>query len=217
MYDAILLDLDGTLLDTLADLGESMNEILASLGHPTHELEAYKRFVGDGVANLVRRSLPPAVATDEEVVERCVLAMRRIYGGRWDRMTRPYPGIPELLDALAGRGLAMAILSNKPDDLTRMVVARFLPAWPFAAVVGAKPDVPRKPDPTAALAIARALGREPSRFLYLGDTNTDMVTASAAGMYGLGALWGFRTADELLASGARALVEKPRNVLDHLD
>jgi phosphoglycolate phosphatase len=214
---AILFDLDGTLLDTLADLGESMNEVLASFGHATHEIGAYKQFVGDGVANLVRRALPAAAAADPLAVDRCVREMRRIYGARWDAKTRPYPGVAEVLTALAERGVEMAVLSNKPNDLTQQVVARFLGAWRFAAVVGARPDVPRKPDPTAALQIAASMRREPANFLYVGDTDTDMRTADAAGMYALGALWGFREADELRQAGARALLATPGELLSHLD
>ncbi|MCR4411808.1 MAG: HAD-IA family hydrolase, partial [Thermoguttaceae bacterium] len=124
-----------------------------------------------------------------------------------------YEGIPELLDALVARRLPMAVLSNKPQEFTRLCVERLLPRWRFATVVGAGAALPRKPDPTGALCIASEFGVSAERILYLGDTNTDMQTAVAAGMYPVGALWGFRTRDELLASGARALVERPADVL----
>ena len=107
----------------------------------------------------------------------------------------------------------MAILSNKPDDLTRLTVESLLPHELFSIVRGARPGVPRKPDPTAALAISRELGLKPSEFLYLGDTDTDMKTAGAAGMRPVGATWGFRTAEELTASGAEILLENPLDLL----
>jgi phosphoglycolate phosphatase len=107
----------------------------------------------------------------------------------------------------------MAVLSNKPDEFTRLCVARLLSGWTFAAVQGATPALPRKPDPRGALAIAAQLNLAPGDVLYLGDTNTDMQTAVAAGMFPVGALWGFRTAEELLATGAAALATTPTEVL----
>jgi phosphoglycolate phosphatase len=209
---AVLFDLDGTLLDTLADLGESMNAALAELGAPGHALDAYRRFVGDGMQNLARRSLG-AGRDDPETVERCVAAMRRIYGTRAMHKTRPYPGVPELLAELERRGVAMAVLSNKPDDLTNELIDAFFGARRFTAVRGARDGVARKPDPEAARDIALRLGVAPVEFLYLGDTDTDMRTAVAAGMEPIGALWGFRDAQELVSSGARALVREPADVL----
>jgi phosphoglycolate phosphatase len=209
---AVLFDLDGTLLDTLADLGESMNEALGEIGIGAHPLEAYKRFVGDGMRTLALRSLPPE-RRDQRTVEHCVAAMLRVYGLRTDRKTRPFAGVPELVEELSKRAIPMAILSNKPEDLTRRLVERFFGAGRFAVVAGARGDAPRKPDPTVAVAIAKRLAVEPAEVLYLGDTDTDMRTAVAAGMYPVGALWGFRDAAELSASGARELVRAPADVL----
>lgn len=212
-YRAVIFDLDGTLLDTLEDLADSMNAVLASMGLPTHPVAAYKYFVGDGVVELARRALPPG-RRDPKVVKSAVAGMRQEYGRRWDRKTRPYDGIPELLDALAARGVAMTVLSNKPHDFTRLCVTTFLGKWRFDAVQGVDENVLKKPDPSGALAVATKLGIPPAEFIYLGDTNTDMQTAVAAGMFPVGALWGFRTGDELLASGATMLVEKPADVLN---
>lgn len=214
-FEAIIFDLDGTLLDTIEDLTDSMNQVLSRFGFPGHDREAYKYFIGDGIDVLVRRALPPE-NRDEEMVARCVVAMREEYSLRWDKKTRPYPGIPELLDALFQRGLSLAILSNKPHDSSQMVVAKLLPKWPFQIVLGARPSVPKKPDPAAALEIAERLHLTPGKFLYLGDTGTDMKTAIDAGMFPVGALWGFRTAQELIDHGAKALVEKPLDFLQYL-
>lgn len=211
-YRAVMFDLDGTLLDTLDDLADSMNRVLSDLGFSPRPVEDFKLIVGDGMVTMARRSLPEG-HRDEPMVARCVTRMREEYGTRWAEKTHPYAGIPELLDALAGRGVRMAIVSNKPDDFTRLCVGRLLPRWRFDAVIGVSPATPPKPDPQGVLGVAARLGLAPADFLYLGDTNTDMRTAVAAGMFPVGALWGFRTAEELRASGARVLVAKPGDVM----
>jgi phosphoglycolate phosphatase len=212
-YKAVLFDLDGTLLDTLDDLGDSMNTVLASLGYPVHGMDAYRYFVGDGVENLVRRSLPDSVRSDEDIVRACVPRMRGEYARRWKDKTHLYDGIADMLDGLLARGIRLAILSNKPHPAVLDVARHFFSPWHFDAAVVARPGIPMKPDAGAALEVAREMAIPPAGFLYLGDTNTDMITAESAGMFPVGAVWGFRTAEELRASGARALVEHPRDVL----
>ncbi len=207
-YKAVLFDLDGTLLNTLEDLAGSMNEALKIMGLPSHPVEKYKILVGDGVDILVSRALPENLRSKENIT-RGVSLMRGEYDKRWAVKTKPYPGIPELLDALTKKGIKKAVLSNKPDDFTRIVVEKLLSKWRFDIVRGLKPGGPKKPDPSAALEISRAFGIPPDEFIYLGDTNTDMLTANAAGMFAAGALWGFRDRDELLESGAKALIHKP--------
>jgi phosphoglycolate phosphatase len=214
-HTAIIFDLDGTLLNTIEDLTDSMNLTLSRFGFKGHDQETYKYFIGDGIEALVKRALPPE-NRQEELVARCVATMQAEYALRWDKKTRPYPGIPELLDALSQKGRPICILSNKPDDSTQKVVAKLLPRWSFQVVLGARPSVPKKPDPTAALEIAGLLHLTPDQILYLGDTGTDMKTALEAGMFPLGALWGFRTAQELIAHGAKALIENPSDLLQFL-
>lgn len=213
VFRAVLFDLDGTLLDTIQDLAESMNRVLRSFHFPPHDVEAYKYFVGDGMENLARRAIPEKYREEEATVARCVAAMRHEYEKRWAQSTLPYRGVPELLNGLTAREISMAVLSNKPDDFTKMIVSRLLDGWRFKAVLGARPNVPKKPDPAAALEIARLMGIPPHQFLYLGDTNTDMNTAVSAGMYPVGALWGFRKADELTAGGAKELIQHPTDLL----
>ncbi len=211
-YKAVLFDLDGTLLNTLDDLADSMNDVLRHFGFPAHPVPAYKYFVGDGLEKLVYRAVPED-RRDEATLAACLAAMRQDYDRRWADKTAPYDGIPELLDGLAALGLPMTVFSNKPDEFTRVMVARLLPRWRFEAVFGARPGVPKKPDPAVPLEMAQRLQVPPAEWLYLGDTNTDMRTARAAGMYPAGVLWGFRPAEELLESGAQVLVEKPGDVL----
>jgi len=215
-YKAVLFDLDGTLLDTLEDLADSMNAVLASRGHPTHAVSEYRYFVGDGMEVLARRSLPDGLGTDEAEVHACAVAMRDEYGIRWKSKTRLYPGISDLLDSLTEKGVLLTILSNKPHAFVEEIARHFFKPWRFASAQGARPGIPRKPDPAAALAISRSVAVEPQDFLYLGDTNTDIKTATAAGMFPVGALWGFRTEAELKEAGARALAARPVDVLEVL-
>ena len=214
-YRAVLFDLDGTLLDTLKDIADSVNIALAQLGFPEHEVEAYKYFVGNGRIALATRALPEDYR-DQINVDRLAASIEREYSKRWAIHTRAYKGIPDLLQSLSGLYIKMAILSNKPQDSTEETVSRFLSNWRFELVLGAQSSIPMKPDPTSALQIAKQLNIPPMEFLYLGDTDVDMETATAAGMYPIGALWGFRTADELLAGGARELIQYPTDLLRFL-
>jgi phosphoglycolate phosphatase len=212
---AVLFDLDGTLLDTIEDIADSMNAALGDLGFPGHDIAAYKYFVGEGMELLARRALPENLRSEKNV-KTLTAAMRHEYGTRWRMKSTPYPGISELLDGLATRGLTLAILSNKTDSFTQMIVQEYFSAWDFAVIVGSRPDVPKKPNPAGALNIAETVGAKPEEFLYLGDTATDMKTATAAGMYAVGALWGFRSAEELKKNGAAVLISNPVQMLSLL-
>ena len=214
-YEAVIFDLDGTLLDTLQDLADAVNGVLSRSRFPEHGLEAYRYFVGDGVEDLARRALPEK-HRDEATVTGFVTAIMEEYRQRWPDHTRPFEGIPELLDALTASRIRMAILTNKPDDSTRVMVSKLLPRWQFHIILGATPLLPKKPDPQGALQIADYLKLPPQAFLYVGDSDIDMKTASAAGMYAVGVLWGFRTADELIKNGAKVLIDKPLELLELL-
>lgn len=214
-YKAILFDLDGTLLDTLEDLGNAANCVLAGKGFPIHTLDMYRYFVGDGVTMLMNRALPEDNRNDD-TIRACVRAFREEYGRNWHVKTRPYDGVAEMLDALTANGLKMAVLSNKPDEFTKQCVTEFLPDWTFDMVLGQSNSVPLKPDPSGAREIAKCLNISPSNFIYLGDTAIDMKTAVTAGMFPVGALWGFRTEKELRENGARALIKRPQEILNLL-
>ncbi|HSO62093.1 MAG TPA: HAD family hydrolase [Desulfobacterales bacterium] len=214
-FKAVIFDLDGTLLYTLEDLADSMNCVLERNRLPQHELAAYNYFVGDGIDMLVRRALPFEIADDEEL-NRFIREMKKEYAGRWLSKTRPYPGVPEMLAAFAAAGFAMAVLSNKPDEASKEIVKALLPDTVFRMVMGATPERPKKPDPSAALEIASRLNIAPEDFIFIGDTSTDMQTARAAGMFPIGVLWGFRPAEELIAAGGKMFFEHPADLLGWL-
>jgi len=215
-FRAVIFDLDGTLLDSLRDIAEAMNAVLRRLGYPVHPVEEYKRLVGDGVVSLIANVLPP-VSTSHPSTQDMGQMLGQEYMRRWQRHTKPYPGIPALLDALQVRGVRLNILSNKMEEFTRLAAEKLLKRWRFDQVIGFRPGFPRKPDPAGALFIARAAGFEAHDFLYLGDTDTDMQTATAAGMYPVGALWGFRSEEELISNGARSVARRPEDVLPFFD
>jgi len=214
---AVLFDMDGTLLDTLRDIAESANTVLERRGFPPHDLQAYRYFVGSGVAELMRRVLPESRAGDDALLAACVAELKEEYAARWDRETRPYAGIPELVAELRRRGVPLAVCTNKPQKFADIYVQRFFPELPFASVQGPREDTPTKPDPFLALAAARELDVAPERCLLLGDTDIDMQTAAGAGMLAVGALWGFRDRQELEANNAALLLEAPGELLEAVD
>lgn len=210
--NAVMFDLDGTLLDTLADLGDSMNIALVAHGYPERDYPFYRKAVGDGAPQLVTRSLPPA-ARQPDTIRTALAQMRAEYEKRWMLKTRPYDGILQLLTELQARGVVTAVLSNKLDPKTRDCIAHFFPDTPFSLVRGALDGVPLKPDPAAAINIIRQLAIPAEEWLYIGDTDTDMQTAVNAGMFAVGVAWGFRDRAELLAHGARVVIESPADLL----
>ncbi|HRZ87093.1 MAG TPA: HAD family hydrolase [bacterium] len=211
---AVIFDLDGTLLDTLEDIADSMNAALKKRRFPPHAAADYRYLIGEGVVTLARKSMPAAAAQDPAAVEAVAQAMRREYEKRWDAKTRPYDGIAGLLETLRAKGVKTAVLSNKPDDFTKRCVDRFFPGHPFDAVLGEKIGIPKKPDPASALEIARRLAYSPMFFCCVGDSDIDMKTAKAAGMRPVGVLWGFRTAEELSANGAAHLCKKAADLIE---
>jgi len=212
-FAAVIFDLDGTLIDTLDDIALTMNLVLARRGLPTRTHGQYKLLVGDGLEEAVRRALDRSPYSDQDVAA-MVAEYRREYDVRWREHSRPYPGIPELLRELRAHGLKTAVLSNKSHPYAVVMIRALLRDFSFDIVRGAMSDVPLKPDPVAALHIARELGVPPEAVIFLGDTNVDMKTAVAAGMYPAGALWGFRSPAELRENGAAVLLSSPRELLD---
>ncbi len=215
-FKAAIFDLDGTLLDSLLDIATSMNTALRKMGCAEHPVEDYKIHVGDGMSVLARRVLPKD-RHDDASIAACVAAMRAEYGQNWAKNTRAYAGIPELLDELVRREMKLAVLSNKPDDFTKQIVAALMPQWRFDPVFGSRAGIPHKPDPAGARETAALLDIDPAECLFVGDTRADMLSAAGAGMYPVGALWGFREAKELTESGAKTLIAHPLELLKILE
>jgi phosphoglycolate phosphatase len=212
----VVFDLDGTLIDSLGDLADSMNVVLKSLDFSSHPRDSYRHFVGNGIEMLVRRALPSEVLQRSDIPH-IVSAVRNEYSTRWLATTRPYPGIPELLHELQSRSVATAVLSNKPDHATRAIVGELFAQHDFAVVRGALDGVPLKPDPTAVHEIVSRLGLSPQASAFVGDTPVDMATGVSAGMLTVGVTWGFRDRHELAAAGADRIIDEALQLLDILD
>jgi phosphoglycolate phosphatase len=206
--------LDGTLADTLSDIGGAMNEVLAARGLRTHPLPSYRRLIGNGALNLARRAAPDV---SPELWETLSAEFRTLYSRAWVTHAVPYPGAEQLLRDLHARGFKLAVLSNKADVGTRAVVKALFEGHPFERIFGEREGIPRKPHPQAALEIAESLGVAPSECVYVGDSEVDVETSQRAGMRNISVLWGFRTQEELTSAGAATLVETPGEILAVLD
>ena len=214
-FKGIIFDLDGTLVNSLGDIADSMNNVLQRNGFPSHELQAYKHFIGNGLKNLVREALPEG-SRDGKLIISCFDSMMEEYRKNCINKTRPYDGIIELLNELATREMKLAVFSNKVDDLTKKVVMTLLPLSNFEIVMGSSTEIPRKPNPLGAFLISQQLGISPEELIYVGDTDVDMKTANSAGMFAVGALWGFRTKEELTSNGAKYLLKHPLELIQML-
>ncbi len=214
-YRAVIFDMDGTLLNTLQDIGEAANKALRANGLQQYPLESYNFFVGEGVRRLFEYALPPDLI-NEKMLEKCIDSFLEEYDKQWNINTQLYPGIAEMLSNLTDLGVKLSILSNKPDAFVKQCTDHYLNQWKFEEVMGHSETIPRKPDPTGALLIAEKLKIPDTEILYLGDTGIDMVTANAAKMKAIGALWGFRSREELVNAGAREVIDKPGQILEYL-
>lgn len=235
---ACIFDLDGTLADTVRSIAYSGNLTLGAFGYKPLPEENYKYYAGDGAKELVRRFLGAVrgrdggdlsaasleraleigagVPDEDREFQDMYRKYREIFGENCMYEVKPYPGIPELLQALRQRGVKTAVLSNKPHAQTLDVVERLFGPGTFDMVQGQMEGIPKKPSPKGALHIAAAFSAEPWECLYAGDTNTDMQTGNAAGMFTVGVLWGFRDEKELLDNHAMALLRHPLEMLPYL-
>ncbi len=211
-FKASLFDLDGTLLNTLDDLADSGNAALESLHYPIHPTDKYRYFVGDGMRTLIERIMP-AQSSDEQIGA-CEEVFKKHYALHWADKSCLYQGIDNMLSDLNGLGQKLAILSNKPDEFTRLCVKRFFRKDCFSWVQGQLEKVPKKPHPQGALLVAQKLNLQPADILYVGDTATDMRTGKGAGMTTVGVLWGFREIGELKENGADYIVRHPREIVE---
>ncbi len=207
---AVLFDLDGTLINSLPDISACMNEALKMHGLPVHPIGAYCYFTGDGASNLTHRAIGPE---HQDLFDAVYADYRALYAVHCNDTSYVYDGIPELLDALHRAGMRLVVLSNKDDSDVASVIAHYLPGAPFELLRGRLPGIPIKPDPAAALSIAKEMGLTPEDFWYLGDTPTDCKTCQNAGMHLIAAGWGFRPEKELREAGAERVALSPLDAL----
>lgn len=217
MKKLLIFDLDGTLLDTLGDLATSVNHALRLHGYPDHPLAAYRRFVGNGARELIARALPEG-ARDEATVDRLREDFKQHYSSGNDIvLTRPYPGIPELIGACREKGVLLAVASNKYQLATHKLARHYFGEDTFRPILGQREGVPIKPDPTIVREILAATGVSSEEALYIGDSGVDMETAARAGVESVGVTWGFRPKAELEAFGARHIVDSAEEILAFIE
>lgn len=209
MYDPIIFDLDGTLLNTIGDLAASGNHALKALGLPPHDTDAYRGFVGNGIPKLIERMCP--AGSDEETLRRAHDIFSEYYGAHKSDLTRPYPGMTELLAELKSRGITAVCNTNKDGVFAEELLRSFY-GDTITETVGAGGAFHTKPDPSAARYLAEKYAKKGFRPLYVGDSNVDMQTAKNAGFDACGVLWGFRGKDELSAASPAYLAADTREL-----
>ena len=211
MIKLVIFDMDGTILDTIEDLANATNHALKQFNFPVHDVESYRFFVGNGVNKLLERVLPEA-HKNADAVAMLKHEFLKYYFFHADDCTKPYLGIPALLNKLHLQGLKLAVASNKMHDATVELAKRFFPEIPFISVLGQRDGIPTKPSPYIVDEIIKRAGVTKSETLYVGDSGVDAATALNAGVAFVGVLWGFRPQAELEAAGATQFVEKPEEI-----
>lgn len=213
-YKGLIFDLDGTLVDSLEDVADSMNYVLSNNHFPIHALNAYKSFIGNGILNLVRVALPEFVQ-DDKIVRTCYSEMFELYRDNCTTKTRPYEGIVDMLNELKKRKMKLSVFSNKTDELTKKIVHELLPDY-FEIIAGYTKETLKKPNPDIVLQICGEFGINPENMIYVGDTAIDMMTAQNANMTGIGVHWGFRSSKELIDNGAIGVLYHPMDLIEFL-
>ncbi|SFL02570.1 phosphoglycolate phosphatase [Lachnospiraceae bacterium KH1T2] len=209
MIKAAIFDLDGTIGDTVEALAYCVNKTIGEFGLAPIETEKFKFLAGDGARMLIKRALEVRGVTDDDTFEKVFKRYNEIFAVDCLYHVKPYEGIPELIKKLKEAGIRIAVFSNKQHPMTLTTVNGIFPEGTFDEIRGQKDGYPKKPAPDGALAIAEKFGVKPEECMYLGDTNTDMQTGKAAGMFTIGVLWGFRTRQELEENKADAIIESP--------
>lgn len=216
MPKAFIFDLDGTLIDSVADIGNALNRVLTEFGYESFPVAYYKTLVGEGARQLIADTLKALhVDAADALITRVLARYKEVYRDNLIVETKLYDGMPETLSWLEAQNIPLAILTNKPEALTHTMCETLLSKWHFTYAYGDKEGEKKKPDPIRALQIAEGLGIACQDIAFVGDTKVDMQTATAAAMQAWGVLWGFRGRQELLDHGAQHLFETPRDFLSH--
>ena len=213
MKKLVLFDLDGTLLNTIEDLGEAVNYALAAKGLPVHSLDEFPAMVGRGVRNLVKNALPEGLRNNQAFVDECLSVFRDYYSSHIDIHTRPYGGMPELLRELDKCGVKTAVVSNKFQEGAEYLVKEFFGDIPFVCILGNREGYPLKPDPAIVEEVLAAAGAQKSDAILVGDSLPDMLTASNSGIDAVAVSWGYSSAQDL--SGHR-IVHTPEELRSFL-
>lgn len=216
-YRAAIFDMDGTLVNSLEDIADAVNEMLTHYGFEHHTLEEYRYFVGNGSRKLIERSIAKERVSDKKFVDEALKFYDGCYQRRLTNKTKPYEGILEMLERLKKKNIPMGCVSNKQDFGVQAIVEKLFPAGMFDAAIGDREGLPRKPDPTKVLKMASEFGVAPSEVAYFGDTSVDMQTAHNAGFFAIGVTWGFRPRSELVESGAALIIDQPLELFDHVE
>jgi phosphoglycolate phosphatase len=212
--EGIIFDLDGTLVHTIEDIAGAANLMFANRGLPEHDLEYYLKWIGNGAVKFIEMAYGEAV-TEEQLMQ-FVKEFKEIYAVKLHDKSRVFRGVPNMLDVLVRRKIKLSILSNKPHLMTKKVCDFYLSAWPFDPVLGQRDEVPRKPDPAAAIEIAGQWGIMPEKILFVGDSENDILTAQAAGMRPLGVSWGYGRLVSEPVQGMGELIGDPSQILDYI-
>lgn len=212
MFKVAIFDLDGTLLNTLEDLANACNHALNKFSFPTHNVEEYKKFIGNGIYKLVERAVPNN-KKDKETVDKVLKTFSDYYNEHMIDMTKPYDGIVELLDELRAKGIKLAVVSNKKHEFTIEIVKKYF-GDRFDIVFGHRENYKEKPDPTSVLEVIAKLNILKSECIYIGDSNVDILTAKNAGVKSVGVSWGFRDTEELANEGANYLADNNIELLN---
>ena len=216
MKKIVIFDLDGTLLNTIADLAASTNQALRHFGYPEHPTEAYRYFVGNGINKLFERALPDDERTEENV-QRIRSRFIPYYNEHNADYSSPYPGIPELLETLQDKGVWLAVASNKYQLATEKLIAHYFPTIHFVKVLGQREGIPVKPDPTIVYDILKDTDINKEEVLYVGDSGVDMQTAQNAGVNAIGVSWGFRPRTELEPLHPIAVIDQASEILKYIN
>ncbi|MDR1617562.1 MAG: HAD family hydrolase [Treponema sp.] len=211
-YRCVLFDLDGTLVDTIEDIAAAMNQALARHGFPPRPVEQFPGMVGGGIRKLALDALPDE-AKSGETAARVAADAARLYAEKPLARSKPYPGMVELVKTMGGMKVKTAVISNKPDAITRLVVEGLFPAGSFRVIQGEKAGIPRKPDPASVWEILAGIDCTPRDTVLAGDSEIDMETARNAGCFALGVRWGFRPRRVLEEAGAALIVDTPEEIL----
>ena len=215
MKKLVIFDLDGTLVNTIADLADSVNHALQTLGYSAQPYEKFPYFVGNGIYKLIERALPTE-SRDEQTIRSVKAVFMDYYMLHNTDKSTVYDGVGELLRALAGKGVALAVASNKVHEATVAMIARLFPGIGFACVLGQRDGVPTKPNPAIVAEILQTASATPSETLYVGDSGVDMQTAHNAGITAVGVTWGLRPVKELRQNAADIIIDSPMELLEYL-